>query len=89
MRHNLSKLESAILYYIDTGSDKDYLKEQLLAEKLWSVIEIDQAIRSLKDKDLIHYEDKGTFLIAHFARHYGKDIRNDSELQIYTYEDGK
>jgi len=89
MKQALSKLESAILYHIDTGCGRRILKEEVLAEGLWTVKEVDLAIKVLKVKNLLRYEDQGTFLIANFAHHHGMDIKFDQKLDVYTYEDGK
>ena len=87
MRQNLSKLESSILYHIDTGAGRRHVKDEVINETKCTVKEIDQAIKGLKLKGLLRYEDQGTFLIAHFAQRHGKDIRFDNTLGIYTYED--
>lgn len=89
MRQTTSKLETTILYHIDTGCGRRSLKEEVLTEGLWTVKEIDQAIKGLRVKKLLRYEDQGTFLSANFASHHGMDIKFDSNLNVYTYEDGK
>jgi hypothetical protein len=89
MRQILSKLETSIMYHIDTGRGRRCLKNEVLSEGFWTVKEIDQAIKGLRLKKILRYEDKGTFLIVNFARHHGMDIKFDQELNVYTYEDGK
>ena len=89
MRQNLSKLETAILSTIDTGNNRRSVKEDMIKETGCSVIEADKAIKRLKVLGLLRYEDHGTFLIASFAQHHGKDIKYDQSLEIYSYEDGQ
>lgn len=88
MRQPLSKLETCILDHIDTGCSRKIIKEEILKEKIWTIKEIDQAIKALRIKKLLRYEDQGTFLIANFARHHGMEIKFDEEIGVYTYEDG-
>lgn len=89
MKQPLSKLETTIMDHIDTGCGRRTLKEEVLEEQIWTTKEINQVIKALRIKGLLRYEDKGTFLIANFARHHGMDIKFDQELNVYTYEDGK
>jgi hypothetical protein len=86
MRQALSKLETAILATIDTGAGRRPVKIEVLKETGCTMKELDQAIKGLRIKGLLRYEDQGTFLVANFARHHGKDIRQESG--VYTYEDG-
>jgi hypothetical protein len=87
MRQKLSKIESDILYWIDTGCDRAHISENLLRESV-SQKDIDLGIKSLRNKDLIHFEDKGQFIKARYGQHYGKEIKFDEELDVYTYENG-
>jgi len=89
MRQSLSKLESSILYHIDTGNSRKSIKEEVTADTRCSVKEVDQAIKKLRLLGLLRYEDAGTYLIANFAQHHGKDIKFDQTMEVYTYEDGK
>lgn len=89
MRQALSNLESDILYHIDTGCDRKTVKERIPSKSSWTTNEINQAIKSLRVKDIIHYENRGKFLVAHFGEGYGKKIKFDNILGVYTYEDGK
>lgn len=88
MRQVLSKLESSILYHIDTGAGRRHVKNEVRSKTGCTVKEVDQAIKGLRLKGLLRYEDQGTFLIAHFAQRHGKDILFDQALELYTYEDG-
>ncbi len=89
MRQMLSKIESAILFHIDTGNSRRSVKEEVLAETGCTIKEVDQAIKKLKIAGLLRYEDQGTYLIAHFAQYHGKDIKFDQSMNLYSYEDGK
>lgn len=87
MRKNLSKLESSILYHIDTGAGRSYVKAEVQKETNCEMNELNQAIKKLKMLGLIRYEDQGTYLVANFA--HRKDMRFDQTLDVYTYDEGQ
>jgi len=89
MRRTLSKLETAILSTIDTGNNRKDVKKEVITETGFSVKEVDQTIKGLRIKGLLRYEEQGTYLVANFAKHHGKDIIYDQKLEVYTYEDDK
>lgn len=86
MRQVLSKLETSILSTIDTGNNRRDVKAGVISETGCSIKEVDQAIKRLRLLNLLRYEDQGTYLVANFAQHHGKDIKFDQVMGVYTFE---
>ena len=81
MVQQLTKLQSDILFWIDTGSCRQHVYDNIEDR---TKQEIQREIKELKNLKIIRYEGKDSFLIVNWKN---MGIRFDNDLDVYVYEE--
>ncbi len=96
MRQIMSKLESAIIFWIDTGCDRSVLTQSIREDIGCTRKETTAALKKLRAAGVICYgyitiehSGKKDWLEVNWQDRYGKEISYEGDLGRYSYEDGQ